>query len=144
MTADPVQIETDVARRHLIVGFAALALFVLLGALLEGLHAFKVDAYLNVAHETRRMMLRLAHAHGTLIALVNVAFGLTVRAFPKAGSKVASSALLAALALVPLGFGLGGVGATGGDPGALVLLVPGGACALVVGLLSTARALVKS
>ena len=144
MTPEPVQTETDIARRHLAVGFATLALFVLLGALLEGLHAFKVDAYLNVAHETRRMMLRLAHAHGTLIALVNVAFGLTVRAFPNAGSKLASSALLAALALVPLGFGLGAVGAKGGGPGALVLLVPSGALALVVGLISTARSLMKS
>jgi hypothetical protein len=143
MTTQPEEPETDIARRHLAVGFVALALFALLGALLEGLHAFKVDAYLNVAQETRRMMLRLAHAHGTLIALVNVAFGLTVRAFPRAGSKLASSALFAALALVPLGFGLGAVGARAGDPGALVLLVPGGALALVVGLLSTARCLMK-
>ncbi len=135
--------EDSLARRHVLVGFAALALFVLLGALLEGLHAFKVDAYLNVAHETRRMMLRLAHAHGTLIALVNIGFGLTVRAFPEVGSKLAGSALFAALALVPLGFALGGVGAHGGDPGALVLLVPGGALALVVGLALTARRLMR-
>lgn len=144
MTTQPENDETGaIARRHLAVGFAALALFVLLGVLLEGLHAFKVDGYLNAAHETRRMMLRLAHAHGTLIALVNVGYGLTVRAFPTAASKLASGALLAALALVPLGFGFGAVGAQGGDPGALVLLVPGGALALVVGLAVTARRLTR-
>lgn len=142
MTTEPSPPET-IARRQLAVGFGALALFVVLGAVLEGLHAFKVDAYLNVAHETRRMMLRLAHAHGTLIALVNVAFGLTARAYPEAASRLASSALFAGLALVPLGFGLGAVGARGGDPGPLVLLVPAGAVALVVGLLATARALLK-
>jgi hypothetical protein len=133
--------EHSVARRHLLVGFASLAVFALLGVLLEGLHAFKVDGYLNAAHETRRMMLRLAHAHGTLIALVNVAYGLTLRAFPEAASKLASSAFLAALALVPLGFGLGAVGAQGGDPGALVLLVPAGALALIAALAVTARRL---
>ena len=142
MTPEPDDLAS-LARRQLWVGFAALALFAFLGVVLEGLHAFKADAYLNVGHETRRLMLRLAHAHGTLLALINIAFGLAVRAFPEAGSKLASSALLTALALLPLGFGLGGLFAKGGDPGALVLLVPAGAVALIVGLAAVARAVAK-
>ena len=54
-----------IVTRHLRIGYWALALFVTMGLLLETLHAFKVGAYLDVQNETRRLMWRLAHAHGT-------------------------------------------------------------------------------
>jgi hypothetical protein len=135
------QRAADVARRHLRVGFAALAFFVLLGAVLEALHAFKVAGYLDAEHETRRLMLRLAHAHGTLLSILNIVFGLTAKAYPRACTALSSAAMFVSLALVPLGFGLGGISARGGDPGALVLLVPPGALSLFAGLLLTARRL---
>ena len=82
----------DIGRRHVRTGYAALALFVLLGVALEALHAFKVGGYLDLEHETRRLMLRLAHAHGTLLSVLNVVFGLTAKAYPHACSPLSSTA----------------------------------------------------
>jgi hypothetical protein len=107
--------------------------FVVLGTALELLHAVKAPLFLDVGKETTRLLLRLAHAHGTLIALVNVAYALTLRARPTSANSVAGTALLASLVLLPGGFFLGGLGAAGGDPGLGVLLVPPGALALFVG-----------
>lgn len=125
--------ETE--RRHLAWGWTMLLVFVLLGALLEALHGFKSGWYLDVGHETRRLMWRLGHAHGTLLSLVNVAFALTLpRLAPWAPRSLAtaSAALRAASVLLPGGFVLGGVWIHGGDPGLGVLLVPLGAAALAL------------
>src|SRR5207245_9394239 len=70
------------ARRHLRIGWWSLLVFATLGLVLESLHGFKVRAYLDVSNETRRLMWTLAHAHGTLLGVVNVLFGLTLRAAP--------------------------------------------------------------
>lgn len=126
--------------KHLRIGYWALALFVSLGLVLESLHAFKVGAYLDVENETRRLMWRLAHAHGTLLALLHVAYGLTVRAVPACGKPIASSTLTAALVLIPGGFFAGGISVHGGDPSPAVLLVPAGFVALVISLVVVARA----
>ncbi len=127
-------------RRHLRIGYWALALFVTLGLALEALHAFKVGAYLDVESETRRLMWRLAHAHGTLLALIHVAYALTVRAAPSCSKPIASGGLTAALILIPGGFFAGGVSVHGGDPSPAVLLVPAGFVALVISLVAVARA----
>jgi hypothetical protein len=113
---------------------------VTLGLVLESLHAFKVGAYVDVDNETRRLMWRLAHAHGTLLALLHVAYALTVRAFPACGKPIASGALTAALVLIPGGFFAGGVSVHGGDPSPAVLLVPAGFVALIIALVVVARA----
>jgi hypothetical protein len=133
-----------IGMRHLRVGWWALLVYLLLGLALEGMHGFKVGAYLDVGNETRRLMWRLAHAHGTLLALVNIAYGLTARSVPAAtasGSWLASPCLLGALALIPLGFFGGGIVVHGADPGVAVLLVPAGAVALAVGVAAVARAM---
>jgi hypothetical protein len=122
------------------MGWGSLLLFVCLGLVLESLLAFKVGAYVDVDSEARRMMWRLAHAHGTGLALVNVAYGLTVKSFPVASDALASGCLVTALFLVPAGFFGGGLGVHGGDPGILVFLVPPGAIALIVGIARVARA----
>lgn len=111
--------------------------FVLLGIALETLHAVKYPGYLDVGRETTRLLLRLAHAHGTLLSLVNVMYALTIRAHPETSSRGASIALALSLLLLPLGFFLGALSARSGDPGLGVLLVPPGAV-----LLSIAAALV--
>src|SRR5690606_14647122 len=126
-------------RRHLRAGWWALGAYLLLGAALEALHAVKAGLYLDVGQETRRLLFRLAHAHGTLLALVNVLYGLTVRAAPAAASPLSSGSLLAALVLLPAGFLIGGAFARSGDPGLGVILVPAGAAALAIGVFAAAR-----
>ncbi len=128
-------------RRHLRAGWWGLALYVVLGAVLELLHAVKSPVFVDAGRETTRMLLRLAHAHGTLLAVVNIAYALTVKAQPEAARPLASAALLVALVLLPAGFLVGAIGAHGGDPGIGVLLVPVGALAILVGAALTGRSL---
>lgn len=130
-------------RRHLRFGWWALLLFLSLGLTLEAFHGFKIDWYLSVAHETRRLLWRLAHAHGALLALVNLLFAATLPAldgFTAGARDLASKSLLAASVLMPAGFFLAGFGVVGGDPGlSIVLVIPGG-LALFLAVLLSARA----
>lgn len=128
--------------RHLRFGWSCLLVFLTFGLVLEALHGFKVDLYLNVANETRRLMWTLAHAHGTLLSLVNIAFGLTlaVRRVAMPRGTFASRALIAATILLPGGFFLGGLVIYGGDPGLGVLLVPIAGALLLVAVFLIARA----
>ncbi|CAN5129080.1 hypothetical protein BH09MYX1_BH09MYX1_50380 [soil metagenome] len=132
---------SPIARRHLRAGYWALAIYLGLGIVLESLHAVKSGYYLDVGNETRRLLFRLAHAHGTLFALVNVVYGLTVRAIPETARPLASAGLLGGLVLVPLGFFLGGLVVHGGDPGLGIVLAPAGAVAMAVGVIVVARSL---
>ncbi len=127
-------------RRHLRIGYVGLAVFLSLGAGLEALHGFKVGFYLDADNETRRLMWRLAHAHGTLLSLVHVLYALTLKATPGAARPLASGALTAALILIAGGFFVGGVAVAGGDPNPDILLVPAGFVALLVSVVMTARA----
>ena len=129
------------SRKHLRIGYVGLAVFLTLGAVLEALHGFKVGFYLDVSNETRRLMWRLAHAHGTLLSLVHVVYGLTLKAVPGAARPIASTTLTVALVLIAGGFFLGGISVAGGDPNPGVLLVPAGFVALLVSVIMTARAL---
>ena len=132
----------DASRRHLRFGWWSLLLFATLGLVLESLHGFKVRAYLDVSNETRRLMWTLAHAHGTLLAVIHIVFGLTLRggpAPPLASQRLISTSLYAASVLLPGGFFLGGVVFYAGDPGVGVLLVPAGAVLLLYALFSVAR-----
>lgn len=128
--------------RHLRTGFVGLILFLTLGVVLEAFHGFKVGLYLDVGNEARRLSLRLAHAHGTLLSVVHVVFGLVLgsrAAPPQNVAERAGRLLTAALVLLPGGFLLGGIFVHGGDPGAGVLLVPAGALCLLLAVLFTAR-----
>jgi hypothetical protein len=132
------------ARRHLRFGWLALWLFSGLGVVLELLHAFKIGFYLNVDSETRRLMWRLAHAHGSLLGLLNIAFAATlphVSAPQRARLPLASACLIAGSLSLPMGFLLGGAFAGAADPGLPVLLVPPGALLLLLGIGLTARSL---
>ena len=71
MSDEPNQ-ESPVVSRHLRAGLFGLVAFLVLGIVLETLHATKAPFYLDVGQETTRLLLRLAHAHGTLVALVTV------------------------------------------------------------------------
>lgn len=119
---------------NLRAGLLALFAFSALGLVLEALHGFKLGFYLDVDNETRRLMWRLAHAHGALLGLVNIGYALSARAWPKLEDGLAGRALLSALWLIPLGFLLGGAFARGGDPGLAVGLAGAGGVALLFGL----------
>src|SRR5437763_12905319 len=67
------------ADRNLRFGWWSLLVFLSLGGALETLHGFKIGWYVDVGNETRRLMFTLAHAHGMLLALINIAAGFTVR-----------------------------------------------------------------
>jgi hypothetical protein len=133
--------DLDCSLLHLRFGWWSLLAFLTLGFMLESLHALKVGWYLSVANETRRLMWTLAHAHGTLLALVNVAFGLTIQLRPSGGRRYyrASRFLLAASLLLPMGFFLGGIFVYGGDPGLGSLLVPVGSISLFIAVYLIAR-----
>jgi hypothetical protein len=115
----------------------------LLGLVLEALHGFKVGWYLETVHASRRFALTLAHAHGTLLALVNLAFSATLPRLPawSLRSRVrASRALLGATILLPGGFFLGGLFPYAGDPGPGIFLVPIGGALLAWAVLMVALA----
>jgi len=132
----------QVAERHLRLGWWSLLLFLTLGAVLEGLHGLKAGLYLDVSNESRRLLWTLAHAHGTLLSLVSLAFAGSARLPAWSAERLsrASWCLVAALALIPGGFFLGGAFVYSGDPGPAVILVPPGALLLFVAVLLTARA----
>ncbi len=122
------------------LGWWGLLAFLTLGLVLEGLHGFKSGSYLDPANRIRRLMWTLAHAHGTLLSLVQLAFAVAAEkaAWGEWRLRLASFLVMDALLLLPAGFFLGGVGCTEMDPSAWVLLVPVGALALLVGVALTA------
>ena len=127
-------------RRHLRFGWWSLLVFLTLGIVLEAMHGFKIGWYLDVSNATRRLMWTLAHTHGTLLALVHIAFAVTVpflanRERPR---RWVSGCLYGASVLLPGGFFLGGIVVYGGDPSLGILLLPVGAALLFVGVLITA------
>lgn len=131
-------------RRHLVFGWAALLAFLALGLVLEALHGLKVGWYLDVASSTRRLMFTLGHAHGTLLALVNIAYALTLERIPAAAQAGASRWLIAGSLLLPLGFLAGGVITFGGDPNPGIALAAVGGVALVVAVGLIARSVLRS
>lgn len=130
------------ARRHLRFGWWSLLVFLSLGFVLETLHAFKAGLYLDVSNETRRLMWTLAHAHGGLLGLVHVLFGLFLRSAPELAPRrpqATSVCLMGASVLLPGGFFLGGVAFYGGDPGLGIVVVPAGAALLAAAIGGIAR-----
>lgn len=125
-----------------------LAVFAGAGLVLESLIGLRTPWLLDVGMETRRVMFRLAHAHGALLGLVNVAFAASVQTglvtADGASLRWPSRLLATGSVCVPLGFALGGVWFLEADPGLGVLLVPIGALAVVAALVSIARACARS
>jgi hypothetical protein len=128
-------------RRHLFFGWWCILVFLSLGLVLETLNGFKVGWYVNVSSSTRRLLWTLAHAHGTLLGLLNLAFAGTLRigAIDARGQGSASACLIGATVLLPGGFFLGGFGVYGGDPGLGVYLSPVGGLLLLVAVGLTLR-----
>jgi hypothetical protein len=143
----PEKSTTTLRQTHLVFGWTMLFVFIMVGLCLEALHAFKVSWYLDVGNDARRLMLRLAHAHGTLLALINIAFALSADHLNSLTSKrgeAASKSLKIASILLPGGFFLGGFFIYDGDPGLGVFVVPIGAIALAVAVALTALSAKKT
>jgi len=112
-------------------GIWLLAISLPLGLTLEALHAMKVQVYLGSA--LRRELWTLAHAHGNLLGILCLVFALLG---PKLGDDGAQGRIGRWLAVgavcMPLGFLLGGVLNSEGDPSLGILLVPvNGLCVFV-------------
>jgi hypothetical protein len=142
MIDDLAPLNRSHSLRHLRFGWWALLCFLVLGFVLEMLHALKIGWYLNVENEARRLTWTLAHAHGTLFAVLNLVFGLslTIVPFSRRNLVLASRSLIAATVLLPAGFFLGGVFSIAGDPGIGIVLVPVGALLVTLAVLLAARA----
>jgi hypothetical protein len=128
------------AAKHFKTGWYLLFVFVCLGATLEALHGFKVSWYLDISNETRRFLFRLAHAHGTLLAIINIVFAVSLKNFRNIGKRVEliSLGLLLSSILLPAGFLLGGLSIYGNDPGLGIALAVAGAAIFVVTLMLAA------
>ena len=140
--------ETSASERGtstLRVGYLLLAVTIPFGVVLEALHGFKVEAFM--ASEMRRELFRLAHAHGAFLGILCLVYGaLSERRRPPDGAKPealaaheneqgsASFWLATGAVLMPVGFFLGGILNSEGDPSLGIVLVPVGAACLVVAL----------
>jgi hypothetical protein len=139
MTAPDAKPADASIRRTLRTGWALLAISLPFGVTLEALHGFKVQAYL--ASDTRREMWRLAHAHGTLLGILCLVFAALAGAHVPEEIRARVAAMIRwGAVLMPLGFFLGGVLNSEGDPSLGILLVPVGALLLVVALARLALA----
>jgi len=126
--------QAQIALRHVVFGWSLVAVFATLGLALETMHGFKLQWYLAVANETRRLLWTLAHAHGVLLGLLNVAYALSLRHFPFRSRRpgLVSGLLAAGSLCLPSGFLLGGVMVHGGDPNLFIALSPLGGVLLIV------------
>jgi hypothetical protein len=84
-------------------------------------------------------MWRLAHAHGTLLGILCLVFAaLADRHVPETIRPRVAALIRWGAVLMPLGFFLGGVLNSEGDPSLGILLVPVGALFLIVALVRVA------
>jgi hypothetical protein len=126
-----------VGDRHIRMGWWFLAIYLAMGLMLEGFHGFKVGLYLDVSNETRRMMWTLAHAHGTLLGMINLAFAMYLALYSPGSRRLglASPCLIGATVIMPAGFFLGGLFIHGADPGLGIVLVPIGGIMLLIAII---------
>lgn len=131
--------NSDTFRTSVRFGWTALAVFALLGLGLEALHLVKAPAYMEV--RIRRELWILAHAHGVLLALINIVFGLYAARVAAATKRLqrAGQALRFGAIAMPAGFLFGGIGNAETDPSLAIVLVPIGALAVLYALIVTAR-----
>ena len=124
----------------LILCFSFLLFCALTGVALEVLLAYKSSFLLGPQNETRRLLLRLGHAHGSLVSLFTLVWlSLARQINVKSTSKIGRLYLLSAV-LMGSGFCLAGLTANERDPGVVIFLVPIGAALLLLSFLLSAQA----
>jgi len=104
--------------------------------LLESLIGYRVPAYLR--DELRREIFRLAHTHGTLLNLVLLGAALCIDRGLVSPSKIGLLLLRIGAILMPVGFLLGGIWHTEGEPGLGVWLAPLGGILVILGVVDMA------
>lgn len=126
------------SRSHVRWSVLGLALFLCSGLLIEGALGNRIQGYVNDA--LLREFVRLGHAHGGLLLVVNLGMAAAIRELetPEAWARPARWAGLSGAVLVGIGFASAGVWHGPTDPGPTVLLVPAGALALIGALVVVA------
>lgn len=123
-------------------GLWLLAVSLPLGLTLEALHALKVQVYLGSS--LRRELWTLAHAHGNLLGILCLVFGLLGARLGDGPARSRTDRWLVVGAVaMPLGFLFGGVLNSEGDPSLAVLLVPIGGVCVFVALVRAAVGIVR-
>lgn len=135
-------LPSDLVRRHLRFGWWLLFASAAIGLAVETLNGFRVPWYVDVTSTTRRHMLTLGHAHGTLLGIVNVVFALSLKSGLVASTRtnLAAACLMAASIMLPGGFLTGGLVVYAGDPGLGIIMVPVGAALFLLAVFLVARA----
>jgi len=123
---------------HLRASIVLIALFLASGLWLEAMLGLRAQGWLD--DPLRREFLRLGHAHGGVLGLVNLglAWALERLQTPAPWARKIRVAGLLGAGLVGLGFMLGGLLHGPTDPGPAVLAVPAGAMLLLSALIATA------
>ena len=101
MNAPPDHSPAAIAAVTIRFGLWSLLAYLTLGLALEALHGFKVAWYLEF--ETRRLLWTLAHAHGVLVSVLAIVFGLLLQRTAQAAGwhRLVSACLMAAAVLLP-------------------------------------------
>ncbi len=128
------------ATAHARLSLVLVALVLVSGLLLEGLHGLRVAPFME--DTLRREFVRLGHAHGGVLGLLNLAVVPLPERLetPEGWARPLRIAALLGAVLVALGFVGGGLWHSATDPGPLVLLVPAGALCLAGACLALALA----
>jgi heme A synthase len=115
------------AERHLRLSLACIAVFLAMGLWLEAMMGLRAQGWMDDG--LRRELLRLGHAHGGLLGLLNVALAWAMRRLqtPEPWARKTRLAALLGAVLVGVGFIGGGLWHGPTDPGPIVLMVPAGA-----------------
>lgn len=123
---------------HLRAAIALTAMFLASGLWLEAMIGLRAEGWVD--DPLRREFLRLGHAHGGVLALLNVglAWALERLRTPDAWAGKIRVAAITGGALVGAGFMLGGLTHGSTDPGLPILAVPAGAMLLLSALAATA------
>jgi hypothetical protein len=124
--------------RHLRLALVHVAIFLAAGLWLEAMYGLRAAGWLD--DDLRREFLRLGHAHGALLGLLNLALSWAMSRLgtpDRWARSIRVAALLGAL-LVGLGFFGGGLWHAPTDPGPLVLMVPAGAMMLLASCIAIA------
>jgi hypothetical protein len=124
--------------RHLRLSLACIAAFLAMGLVLEAMYGLRAQAWMD--DDLRREFLRLGHAHGGLLGVLNVALGWAMVRLqtPQEWARRIRVAALGGAVAVGLGFIGAGLWHGPTDPGPLVLVVPAGAMSLLTALVALA------
>lgn len=124
--------------RHLRLALAVVAAFLAVGLWLEAMYGLRAQGWMD--DTLRREFLRLGHAHGALLGMLNVAIAWALERLstPQAWARKIRVASLGGAVLVGLGFIGGGLWHGPTDPGPIALVVPAGALMLLASLVALA------